>query len=118
MILRILSLLILAVSFSNVSFGEILDDGIACVMPLKTDGTYNAAYRLRYVVMSGNYINEGTRSQSYDPHINYVVTEWPEGKYSVFDIAFDSELMPVDVLTKDELGRAHKIKKSYSTQCS
>ena len=110
---------IMALSVFNLSFGEILDKGIACVMPQKSDGSYSSsAHRLRYVVVSGEYINEGTKSQNYNPNVNYAVAEWPNDQFSVFDIAFDSELLPVDLVTQDERGRVHKIKKAYTTQCS
>lgn len=116
-ILKILSLFVVVMSLSSHSFGSILDKGIACVMPQKSDGSYDKIHRLRYVVVSGAYINKGTQSQSYDASVNYAVTEWPDGQFGVFDIAYDSKLLPVDVVTKDELGRVHKIKKAYSPQC-
>lgn len=115
--LKILIASIMAVSFCNLSFGKILDKGVACVMPQKSDGSYNKIHRLRYVVVSGEYINEGTQSQGYDINVNYAVTEWPDGQFSVFDIAYDSKLLPIEVVTKDEMGRVHKIKKTHSTQC-
>ena len=116
--LKILMASIMALSFCNLSFGKILDKGIVCVMPQKSDGSYNSTHRLRYVVVSGEYINGGTKSQNYNPNVNYAVAEWPNDQFSVFDIAFDSELLPVDLVTKDERGRVHKIKKAYTTQCS
>ncbi|GAA5101659.1 hypothetical protein [Wohlfahrtiimonas larvae] len=116
--MKLLIILFLIVTHLNIVFGEILDKGVACVSPQKSDGSYNKIYRLRYVIVSGEYINEGTKSQNYNPNVNYAITEWPNGEFSVFGIAYDSELLPVDMIRNDEMGSVYKIKKAYTLQCS
>jgi hypothetical protein len=109
---KIISLILILFSFNTFASQE-----YACVKYQRKDYSWGDSYKVPATIVSGDAINEATKSYKYHSWSNYAVVEWPNGGYSALELPSyydDLSSMFSYIDTKDQNGRTYRIKQAPS----
>ena len=87
----------------------------ACVQYQRKDMTWGDSYRVPASLYTGQEMLDATNDYRFNSWSNYVVAEWPNGGYSLFEIPSYQNSLPYSYLnTKDQNNRVYRFKQAPS----
>lgn len=86
-----------------------------CVQYKRSDGTWGDSYKIPFTILKGSDLNRKLNAYNFTSYSKYVIGEWPNGGYSLFEVPSYINEPPIYYIdVKDQNNREYQIKKSPS----
>jgi len=103
---------VITILFSTMSIAEQV---YACVQYQRQDMSWGDSYRVPADVYDGQDMLDATNDSRFKSWQNYVIAEWPNGGYSLFEIPSYQDDLPYSYMTtKDQNDRTYRFKEAPS----